>query len=468
MKKIILSLVALVVLSCVSTYGQDKDTTKSGIILDGLLKMTDTVARQKKIEQLFKTGNEVDGEALVRFYNVKENRAMSDSAFRSTARRFPLGDYGFQSASMEVMAENDPAKQREKYLAMRKRFAHAANNRMGSGFVELSIAMKRIADKDLKGAFIYIDSIRTPSLLASAARGVYALDPAKAEEMLREIKSSSNNSGTGERNNGIDATYAHILISNGKIEEAAPLIKKVYAESTGMRRSDEIIGDYTTILRAENDYTGIITALEAAILEGKGTPDMRAQLAVAYQKMGKDTNSSFKTLNEALSRRIRQEVAPSMINNPTPFFTVRDINGKTVSLSDFKGKIVVLDFWATWCVPCKASFPAMQQVVNRYKNDGKVAFLFIHTWEHSAKEPLKDASQYLKSKNYTFDLYMDYYDSKTKTNPAVSAFKIEGIPTKYVIDRNGRIRFLIEGFNGGDEASAEEVSAMIELAKGDS
>lgn len=161
------------------------------------------------------------------------------------------------------------------------------------------------------------------------------------------------------------------------------------------------------------------------------------------------------------------EVAKSMIKEAAPAFSVLDANGKTVSLADFKGKTIVLDFWATWCGPCKMSLPGMQATVNKYKNDPKVAFLFIHTWEGKGKDanPTEAAKKYFAENNYgNLPLYMDLQDANKK-NPAVSAFKVSAIPTKFVIDGNGNIRFRHTGASINVSEALADLSAMIELSR---
>ncbi|MBK5208919.1 MAG: TlpA family protein disulfide reductase [Flavobacteriaceae bacterium] len=114
-------------------------------------------------------------------------------------------------------------------------------------------------------------------------------------------------------------------------------------------------------------------------------------------------------------------------------FALTNLEGKTIKLSDYKGKMVVLDFWPTWCGPCRASFPKMQELVTKYKNDN-IEFFFIDTWERESDSKIKEnVSKFIKENNYSFNVLYDFEDK------IVENYKIQGIPTKIVIDKDGNI-----------------------------
>ena len=110
--------------------------------------------------------------------------------------------------------------------------------------------------------------------------------------------------------------------------------------------------------------------------------------------------------------------------DPAPDFIVFDANGNPVRLSDMKGKPVVLNFWASWCPPCKAEMPDFDKVSREL--DGEVVFMMVNVWDtQSAAEAIID------SMGYTFPVYFDLLED------AVGKYGIESIPQTYFIDKWG-------------------------------
>lgn len=119
-----------------------------------------------------------------------------------------------------------------------------------------------------------------------------------------------------------------------------------------------------------------------------------------------------------------------------PDFTMLDKEGEEVKLSDFFGKPIVLNFWASWCPPCKAEMPHFQTVYNEYKDD--VTFIMLNQTD-GERETLDKAKTFIKNKEYTFPVY---YDIKIKGG---SIYGVRSIPTTLFIDKEG---YIITGAQG--------------------
>jgi thiol-disulfide isomerase/thioredoxin len=158
--------------------------------------------------------------------------------------------------------------------------------------------------------------------------------------------------------------------------------------------------------------------------------------------------------------KMSEKIAKMKTEQPAPDFKVVDLNGKEVSLSSLRGKTVILDFWATWCQPCVASFPGMQKAVNFYRKDTSIVFMFIHTLEKN-DHAVADVKKFMSFKKYKFDVYMDLKNPESHKNEAVSAYGVRGIPAKFIIDKSGVIRYKNAGYISEEEA-IPEIRAMLE------
>ena len=112
-----------------------------------------------------------------------------------------------------------------------------------------------------------------------------------------------------------------------------------------------------------------------------------------------------------------------------PNFTVLDVNGNEVKLSDFRGKPVVLNFWATWCYYCKSEMADFNQAYYKYPD---IQFLMVNATD-GVYETIASAKKYVAQEGYDFDVFFD-----TKEE-AVNAYYVTGFPTTYFIDANGRL-----------------------------
>jgi len=142
----------------------------------------------------------------------------------------------------------------------------------------------------------------------------------------------------------------------------------------------------------------------------------------------------------------------SLKGKPAPDFSLQTLDGKTVTLSEQRGSVVLLDFWATWCGPCVAALPHVQQI----SADKDLAERGLKVWAVNAREKNEQVEKFIKQNNYTFTVPMDA-DGKV-----LQQYLVRGIPTQVIVGRDGTIKDVFIGFGG--EESAKRLHDAIEAA----
>ncbi|MGS2776441.1 TlpA disulfide reductase family protein [Robertmurraya sp. GLU-23] len=124
------------------------------------------------------------------------------------------------------------------------------------------------------------------------------------------------------------------------------------------------------------------------------------------------------------------------LENQAPNVQVMDLNGNQVSLSDYRGKKVLLNFWASWCPPCKAEMPHMEELYKEHKDDGFVILALNMT---NTEDSLEDVTAFVRDQKLTFPILLD------EKGEVYAEYEILAYPTSYFIDSTGVIRNKVTG-----------------------
>ncbi len=143
---------------------------------------------------------------------------------------------------------------------------------------------------------------------------------------------------------------------------------------------------------------------------------------------------------------------PPLVGGPAPEITLKDLQGQEVRLSDLRGKIVLLNFWATWCKPCKDEMPAMQASYDKLRGQGLVV-LAVNELEDTEK-----VIEHVRSHGHTFPVVMDH------DNRVANRYGVVGLPASFIVDRQGIVREQIFGSLLTEERIADLVKRYGESA----
>lgn len=477
---------------------------KKGVTLDQVVNEVNTLLQKgddeskelavKEAVALSKSKKETFVLMSTSLYNYLGEEDKAKEIEKGISKRFPKGIQARKTTFDALMSEeNVPSQELEKnYAAWLKKFPKSPFEKMlkeendkdfGFGIVGYyDYAAEQIVRRLIKnGDYDRIDAYLStnqkvnkvaiaqdlfeagqyPKALPIAAAGYEA---AKSE--TEKLDPNSQAYWMANRNYTMAASlYAKLLFETGDNKGASQIAQQL--QDTGYALPENTILLSKIYQKEGKDLDAFLVLHRTMVKTGRSSDYavLYETITPIYAKLN-GANASLENYTASLDAEIKKEVESTyraqMIKKEAPQFSLTDRDGKTVSLADYKGKVVVIDFWATWCGPCKISFPGMQAAVNKYKDDEEVKFLFIDTWQR--EENYKElVDNFINHNKYTFHVLFD--EMKDRTKATTTAFGVEGIPHKVVIDKEGYIRFESSGGSADVEQVVNEMETKIELAK---
>ena len=235
----------------------------------------------------------------------------------------------------------------------------------------------------------------------------------------------------------ISDEYAKLLVDRSMLTEALG----VYEDVIGDYKDTEILLNYAHALNKMNRYEASLIASIEALKMTPGSLDAKSEVNNTAELLGYSKAEINTMIDETVfvGRNIlRQNLLADQLNIPMPEFEIMRLDSQMVSFDEFKDKIMIVSFFATWCPPCRKELPHMNDVYHQYKDDPEVEILVVSTDKDKfLVEP------FIEENGYDFNVY--YADGLNKD------FGVKGIPTLFVIDKQGMIRYKKVGFTEGEE-----------------
>ena len=138
------------------------------------------------------------------------------------------------------------------------------------------------------------------------------------------------------------------------------------------------------------------------------------------------------------------------IGQSAPDFTLKSTQGKNLNLAEQRGQIIVINFWASWCGPCRKEMPVLQTFHNKYQNLG------VSVWGVNVEQENQAGQDFLADLNLNFPIFFD------SSNKISANYQVEAMPTTVIVDRDGNQRLLHKGYKSGDERKYKQaVKALL-------
>ncbi|GGD69065.1 hypothetical protein GCM10011514_36510 [Emticicia aquatilis] len=415
--------------------------------------------------------SETEMSSIIYLYRRIGKKDKAIPIVKTLIEKSPKGDFAQFEKYSSIMQERDAEKRMLLFEDFEKNMSESPLlPELGFSLIHAYVDTKEI-NKLKSGIKKYLDPAPSPieskadtynSIAWKMAEASWELGTAKefsdkAIELQILENQQNNNKRTSAALHSYYDTNGYILDKLGKKQEAYEAFKKAIPaeiENTQFEVNERfILSAYQTKHLEEAQRMG-----ELFMKEAKSTEKIKEILKEIYiKKHGKKGLSNYvSSLETIMKAKQNKDIMATMFEEDAAPFELKDLMGNMVSLASLKDKIIIVDFWATWCGPCLASMPGMQEVQRKYKDNPKVKFLFIDTLEDD-EDYLSKVKKLISDKKYDDLTVLLDVDSKL-----VAKYKVEGIPTKFVIDSNGKVRFKSVGYSGNKENLVNELSLMID------
>lgn len=422
-------------------------------------------------QKLEKKNTEKDLTSAYSIYSNLRNREKATELKKQIIATFPKGEMAKNDYIMSFYSSKD--KTEESILVTKLKYTETFNDQSSErdDFFYSQILSIYLKNRDINGMEKYEKLISDKSNIARQYNdvawdlvGEEIYGPAKEIDFAEKISKKSIDFAKETMNNAKDNgnqfqlqasyntyadTYALIMFKQKKYDLAFQYqdeIAKQDGLGTASKAQYAAYAEKVKGLQFTKDY------IEKELRSGTESIVLLNQLENIYKGLNlpeREFEKIKESYTKATTQKAKDELIKQFGTNKAIDFALTNLEGKNVKLSDYIGKVVVLDFWATWCGPCRASFPAMQEMVTKYKNDN-VVFLFMDVWEKGEpKETQSNVIKFITDNKYTFNVLFDY-----KSEIALK-YKIESIPSKVVIDKSGN--FVSPNFH----ISPENLDALI-------
>lgn len=263
----------------------------------------------------------------------------------------------------------------------------------------------------------------------------------------------------------------HISLLHDQKQYAAAKEYFKYLSPKGAYGSADLNNIHLDILQQTGDQQAIQPFLENCVKANAMTAGMFDKLESIFTAKNNTPGAYDKYLASLKSADEQEEMKASvrahLTNQEYVPFALENPEGKLVRSSDWNNKIVVLDFWATWCKPCISAFPGMQMLVDKYAQDPQVAVYMVGTMQTGNYKEKSEG--YVKQEGFRFQLLHDAVNKKTGEQDQVFKsfvpfFHSSAIPRKVIL-KDGMMRYTSEGYSGSPSKLVDELSYAIELLK---